>query len=827
MPELLEDETVEAIRIRAKWENDDYICRGHILNGMSDSLFDVYTNVELAKELLDSLESKYMAEDSSSKKFLMSNFNNYKMVYSRPVMEQYNKLLMILGQYTQHDLKMDKSISISNIFDKFPPSWKDFKHTLKHGKDDLSLVQLGSHLRIEESLRAQDSDKGKGKEVGGPSVNMTERGGKNKHHKQNKGIVVVVKRTTQMLVVREKGIRTNPKTKVDAIAWWIDSGATTHVCKDRCWFKTFEPVEDGYLLYMGDEHFALVHGKGSVALEFSSRMFNVLYVPKLRVIHETTAPYTPHQNGVAERNNRALKEMVNSMLSYSGLSEGFWGEAMLTACYLLNGVHNKRNKTSPYELWYKKRPNLSFLRVWDCRAVVRLPDPKRKTLGEKSIDCIFVGYAEHSKAYMFYVIEPNDSVSINSIIESRDAIFDENHFYSIPRPKDIIPNSNESQRDDHFDDVPSEISKPRKGKRVWKAKSYGSDFQLYLVKGSGDQVGSQYSYCYSIEEDPRTYNEAMQSQDAAFWKEAIDDEIRSIMENNTWVLSDLPPCCKPLGCKWIFKKKMKVDETIDKFKARLKFLSSRFSMKDMGEADVILGIKIKRKNKGIVITQSHYIEKVLKKFNHEDCSSVSTLMDPVEKLKPNTGKPVDQLEYSRATSFLMYAMTSTRPDIAYAVGRLSRFNSNPSRQHQKAITKIFKFIFYEWMGFLLGGCAISWASKKQTCITGSTMEYEFVALAAAGKEAKWLKNLIHEILICPKPIAPISIRSDSASTMARAYSHIYNGKSKHLGWVCFLVGGGMAEINESAGDGISHYVTDLQQMDIIEAKRTNPSTRME
>nr|GEW93818.1 zinc finger, CCHC-type [Tanacetum cinerariifolium] len=70
MPELLEDATVEAIRIREKWENDDYICRGHILIGMSDSLFDVYTNVESAKELWDSLESKYMAEDSSSKKFL-------------------------------------------------------------------------------------------------------------------------------------------------------------------------------------------------------------------------------------------------------------------------------------------------------------------------------------------------------------------------------------------------------------------------------------------------------------------------------------------------------------------------------------------------------------------------------------------------------------------------------------------------------------------------------------------------------------------------------------------------------------------------------------
>ncbi|GJV37851.1 zinc finger, CCHC-type containing protein [Tanacetum coccineum] len=150
---------------------------------------------------------------------------------------------------------------------------------------------------------------------------------------------------------------------------------------------------------------------------------------------------------------------------------------------------------------------------------------------------------------------------------------------------------------------------------------------------------------------------------------------------------------------------------VDKTK---KFLSSRFSMKDMGEANVIL-----------------------------DCSPVSTPIDSVEKLMPDTGKPVDQLEYSRAISYLMYAMTSTRPDIAYVVGRLSMFTSNPSRQHWHAITRVFKYLKgtmnyglsnvgypsvleaysnASWINhvedssstsgwvFLLGGCAISWAS---------------------------------------------------------------------------------------------------------------------
>nr|GEX52831.1 zinc finger, CCHC-type [Tanacetum cinerariifolium] len=729
------------------------------------------------KELWDSLESKYMAEDSSSKKFL-----------------------------------------------------KDFKHTLKHGKDDLSLVQLGSHLRIEESLRAQDSDKGKGKEVARPSMNMTEEGSKKKPKLEcwKCGKTGHFKRDCRSGNKKNanaggsgKGSKDHFQDQgqnlVDAIAWWTDSDATTYVCKYRCWYRKYEPVEDGYVLYMGgfgyynNGMFMLNLNKvpddsDSIYMSSSTVVNSSLWHARLGHVHYkrmlemskdnlthaidenpkkcTTSPYTPQQNDTAERKNRALKEMVNSMLSYSGLSKGFWGEAI---------------------------------------AVVRLPDPKRKTLDDKGIDCIFVGYDEHSKAYRFYVIEPNDSISINSIIESRDAIFDENHFSLIPRPKDIIPNVQESQMDDHTDDVPNEISEPRKGKRVWKAKSYGFDFQLCLVERSRDQVGSQYSYCYSIKEDPRTYNEAMQSRDATFWKKAIDDEIRFIMENNTWVLSDLPPGCKPLGCKWIFKRKMKVDGTIEKFKARLviqgfrqkeginyfdtyapvapflngdldeevymkqlegfvmpgnehkvfdktkKFLSSRFSMKDMGEADDILGIKIKRENKGIVITQSHSIEKIFKKFNREDCSPVSTHMDPVKKLKPNIGKLVDQLEYSRAIGYLMYAMTSTRPDIAYPVSKLSRFTSNPSRHHWKAITRVFKYLRgtknyglsyvgypsvlegysdASWINhvedssstsgwvFLLGGGVISWASKKQTCITRSTMESEFVALAAAGKEAE-------------------------------------------------------------------------------------------
>ncbi|GJU39042.1 zinc finger, CCHC-type containing protein [Tanacetum coccineum] len=128
-----ENPTVKQVRKRAKWDNDDY----------------------------DTLEAKYMAEDASSKNFLVSKFTNYKMTDSRPVLEQYNELL-------------------------------DFKHTLKHLKEELTLIELGSHQHIEESLRAHNNDKPKGNNVVGPSIdNMVEHNnssryndnkGKRKHH---------------------------------------------------------------------------------------------------------------------------------------------------------------------------------------------------------------------------------------------------------------------------------------------------------------------------------------------------------------------------------------------------------------------------------------------------------------------------------------------------------------------------------------------------------------------------------------------------------------------------------------------------------------------
>nr|GEW12006.1 hypothetical protein [Tanacetum cinerariifolium] len=397
-----------------------------------------------------------------------------------------------------------------------------------------------------------------------------------------RGIAKVVIKRTQMLVVWERGLRTIPKTKVDAIAWWIDFGATTHVCKDRCWFKTYKPVEDGSVLYLGDDHFAPVHGKGSVVQEFSSEksitLFNVLYVLKL-CKNLISGPVL---------NKYGYKQVYESnkyILSKCGVFVGFG--------YYINGyVHYKRMlEMSKDDLISAIDENLEKCTTY--MVVVRLPDPKRKTLGEKVIDCIFVGYAEL----------PRHIAIQNLVIHQIDV-------------KTTFLNGD-------------------------------LDEEVYMKQAKG-------LLCRII-----SISKFDSSDKGVIICLYVDDMLIFGIDQNQ----------------------------VDKTK---KFLSSRFSIKDMGEADIILGINIRHENKRIVITQSHYT--ILKKFNRKDRSPVSTPMDPVEKLKPNKGKPVDQLQYLRAIGCLMYATISTRSDIGYDVGRLML------EAYSNALDKsCWRFIFYDWM----------------------------------------------------------------------------------------------------------------------------------
>ena len=148
-PKEKEYETLEEARKRNKWENDDFICRGHILNVMCDSLFDIYQFHESAKILWDSLEDKYMSEDASSKKVLVSNFNNYKMLDNHALMDQFHEL-QCMYYMKMHDIIMDEIYIVSSIIEKLPNTWRDFRHTLKHKKEEITLTELANIFKLKQ-----------------------------------------------------------------------------------------------------------------------------------------------------------------------------------------------------------------------------------------------------------------------------------------------------------------------------------------------------------------------------------------------------------------------------------------------------------------------------------------------------------------------------------------------------------------------------------------------------------------------------------------------------------------------------------------------------
>ena len=111
-------------------------------------------------------------------------------------------------------------------------------------------------------------------------------------------------------------------------------------------------------------------------------------------------PRAPQHNGVSKRRNRTLLDMVRSMMSLTNLPLSFWGYPLETAAFTLNRAPSKSVETTHYELWFGKKPKLSFLKVWGCDAYVK--KLRSNKLEPKTDKCIFIGYPKETVGYTFY-----------------------------------------------------------------------------------------------------------------------------------------------------------------------------------------------------------------------------------------------------------------------------------------------------------------------------------------------------------------------------------------------------------------------------------------
>nr|GEU45086.1 zinc finger, CCHC-type [Tanacetum cinerariifolium] len=437
--------------------------------------------------------------------------------------------------------------------------FNDFKHTLKHQKEELTLVKLGSHLRIEGSRKVQDNDKPNGNNVAGPSaVNMI------KHN---------------------NSFRCN------------DNKGKRRLLKKDC------------------EAF------------MSTSKLNILWHARLGHVHF-----------------RRMQDM-----SKDGLIPAFNMDTEKCKTFMRTKITKK-----PFQ---NVKPEIEVLELIHSDLCDLYATP---SLGNKKY---FVKFINDALRFCYvYLLHTKDEVLENSkVFKSKVKLQQGSLIKRFRIDRGVVP---EKVTEEVVVQQPK--LELKKSKRNRTLKNFGLEFQLHLIEGTRDEVYDQHSYCFNVEDDPKTFDEAMKSQDVALLKEAINDEMDSI----TGVI-----ICLYVDDMLIF------DTDHVQVELTNELLSSRFSLKDMREANVIM---------------------------------VSTPVDTSEKLMLNSGQVVSQLDYSRVI-----------------------------------------------------GCLIS------------TIESEFMALV--GMEDEWLRNLILEISLWLKPIAPISIRCDSVATLGKAYNQMYNGKSKHLG----------------------------------------------
>lgn len=275
---------------------------------------------------------------------------------------------------------------------------------------------------------------------------------------------------------------------------------------------------------------------------------------------EFTVPYSPQQNGVAERKNRTLIEKARTMIIGSGLGRDMWGEAVLTATYLMNRSPTVviRDKV-PAELWYGRKINLSHLRIFGCLAYKHVPQQKRSKLDSKSEECIMIGYAPCG--YRLLNLKNND------VVIGRDVIFNELLTFREFSKKNERPSVSNDPEDIQVIENGEEESHQNLIRSA-RNRRLPEKFKDFVIEeeNSGHWVMNVQNIIHDV---PENYQQAMNSPERKEWIKAIEREMEFLKKNDTWHLVECPKVCEVIDNKWVFQLKHDEDGNLKKYKARL------------------------------------------------------------------------------------------------------------------------------------------------------------------------------------------------------------------------------------------------------------------
>eukprot|EP00794_Sanderia_malayensis_P008499 gene8499-9408_t len=300
--------------------------------------------------------------------------------------------------------------------------------------------------------------------------------------------------------------------------------------------------------------------------EFISKEFQACLTSQ-GICHEKSAPYSPHQNGTAERGWRSLFEMARCLLIDAKLPKFLWTYAVLASCYIRNRCFNSRLMKTAYEAFTGKKPNVQNMNIFGtvCYAYIQ----ERKKLDPRSEKGLFIGYDKYSPAYYVYfedrriikkvrcVAFTNEFPSVSKDIEQDDEFNDQDHRVILPSDETKNTIANESTPE----------STRRYPLRQRRQPEYLNDHVTGDEHSDEDNVNCNIDYCYSVRDVPQTYAEAVNCSDSNGWESAMNEEMSSLRENNTFTLTPLTKGKQTVGGRWVYAIKENADGT-SHYKAR-------------------------------------------------------------------------------------------------------------------------------------------------------------------------------------------------------------------------------------------------------------------
>ncbi|GJW69581.1 retrotransposon protein, putative, ty1-copia subclass [Tanacetum coccineum] len=511
-----------------------------------------------------------------------------------------------------------------------------------------------------------------------------------------------------------------------------------------------------------------------------------------------------------------------------------------SAVRILNMVPTKKVDKTPYEIWHGKVPNLSYLKVWGCEAYVKHDSADK--LQQRSVKCIFSSE----------IPVVNDILGLIRIIGRRSE-------RTTRAPNRLCLNMEVE------DDVVGDLREPANYKAAMldPDKTLPPNAKIVRCNGTiqekltwmqtlellGFSIAIAAYYDYEIwqmdvktaflngrlDEDiymeqpegyvnPKYPNRVCKLQRSIYglkqasrqWNKRFDEEIKKF----GFTQNRDEPCVyrKASGSNVVFLI-LYVDDilimgnNIPRLKEVKDYLGKCFSMKDLGEAAYILGIKIYRdRSKRLIgLSQSAYIDKILKKFNMHNSKKGYLPMEVKHELSnemcastPEEVAYMKKVPYASAVGSIMYAVRCTRPDVAFAQNLVSRYQQNPGKLHWVAVKHILKYLrntrdmFLVYGGkpdtelnvtgfcdaswqcdkddtksqtgyvFVVNGGAVDWKSKKQTTIAMSATQAEYMAASEAAMEAVWIRKFVGDLGVMPSIKEPINVYCDNSAAITFA-----------------------------------------------------------